>query len=100
MYIRIPENDYTSVLFTCIDLLLAWRSTSIVVEEGEGMIDVCVDVVDGEVGAAIPPLTISIVEGTAKRGMGENLYTNVIVTIGVMFWFNLTDGRCSSLIGR
>ena len=72
--IIIPESDYTSVLCTCIDLLLAWRSTSIVVEEGEGMIDVCADIVDGEVGAAILPLTISIVEGTAMRGMGENLY--------------------------
>lgn len=65
------ENLIFYVLRICIDLLLGWRSSSIKAEEGEGKIDVCVDVINGTVGAAIPPLAINIGEGTAKKGHGK-----------------------------
>ena len=52
-------------------LTLGWSNDSYFVSESDGEVEVCASVLEGGVGAPVPPLDVLVGVGTAESGVGK-----------------------------
>lgn len=53
------------------DVVFGWEETTFDVKEGDGEVELCVAIMEGDIGMSIPPLDVVPEFGTASRGIGK-----------------------------